>query len=65
MGLLKMFWTFQLSFDENALAFFSLTIVLATFPQIWAIFSQSSGHPGSVHIGQIFEFDKLILFLKM
>jgi len=42
---MKTVWTFQLSFDENTLAFFSLAIVWATFSQIWAIFSQSSGHP--------------------
>jgi hypothetical protein len=38
-----------LSFDENTLAFFSLAIVWATFSQTWAIFSQSSGHPGGHH----------------
>jgi hypothetical protein len=34
-----------LSFDEDILAFFVLAIVLATFFKLWAIFSQTSGHP--------------------
>jgi hypothetical protein len=42
---MKTFLTFQLSFDENTLPFFNLAIVLASFPQIWVIFPQSSGHP--------------------
>jgi hypothetical protein len=40
-----MFWTFTLSFDEYILAFFVLATVLATLSKIWAILSQSSGHP--------------------
>jgi hypothetical protein len=36
-----------MSFDENTLALFSLAIVLASFSEIWVIFSQSSGHPDS------------------
>jgi len=41
-----MFWTFKLSFDVDILTFFELATVLAPFSYIWAIFPQSSGHPG-------------------
>jgi hypothetical protein len=36
---------FQIGFDIDILAIFGLAIVLATFSQIWANFSQFSGHP--------------------
>jgi hypothetical protein len=42
-----MFWIFKLSFNSDNLAFFGLATVLATFSKIWAIFSQSSGHPAT------------------
>jgi hypothetical protein len=34
-----MFWAFKLSFDADFLAFFGWVTVLATFPKIWATFS--------------------------
>jgi hypothetical protein len=40
-----MFRTFQLTFDEDILAFFGLALVLAIFSKIWVIsFPQISGH---------------------
>jgi hypothetical protein len=40
-----MFWTFKLSFVKNSLAVFGLATVLATYSNIWAFYSKSSGHP--------------------
>jgi hypothetical protein len=42
---MKTVWTFQLTFDENTLSFFSLAFVWATFSQIWAIFSLPENGP--------------------
>jgi hypothetical protein len=38
-----------LSFDEDILTLFHLATVLASISKIWAIFSQSSGHPDLEH----------------
>jgi hypothetical protein len=37
-GLMLIFWTFKLSFDEDILSFFRLATDLATFSKNWANF---------------------------